>query len=353
MKDLDPNVERRPLAFAYDRSAAVFAVPLCLVGALTLNIAALTIPFLEIRIWPDEPESYSIPHTVRLMWTTLDLPAIAILIAGFSLVFPFLKLGGLALAWFAPATRRGRGRLLGVLGALGRWSLLDVFVALVLVVLAHDQGTLFVTGVKAGLGMFLAAILLAMATGDVLHALHEREERGAAAGPSDEMASGAPTPRWVGMLVILLAGAAAAALVAALSEPYLKITAWFLSDRQYSVVTSVEALAASHEILFALVVAAFLAVTPAARIGWIVAAWLSRGRPARFHRVVGQLRLIERWAMLDVFGLAVALFLLEGSHLIPIESRGGVWLLVLAVAASIVLARTASWLVSWSGRSNG
>ncbi len=339
-----------PLAFAYDRSAAVFLVPLCLVGALTLNIAALTIPFMEIRIWPDQPENYSIPHTVRLMWTTLDLPAIAILIAGFSLVFPFLKLGGLAMAWFAPTTRRSRGRLLAVLGALGRWSLLDVFVALVLVVLAHDQGTLFVTGVKAGLGMFLAAILLAMATGDVLHALHEREA-GEAAGASAGRGGGdGRPPRWVDVVVLVLAVAAAGSLAAALTEPYLKITAWFLSDREYSIVTSVEALAASHEILFAIVVAAFLAVTPAARIGWIVAAWAFRGRPATFQRVVGQLRLIERWAMLDVFGLAVALFLLEGSHLIPIEARGGVWLLVIAVAASIALARTASWLVAWPGR---
>lgn len=329
-----------PLAFAYDRSAAVILVPIGLVTALTFNIAALTLPFLEIRIWPAEPEAYSIPHTVGMMWSQLHLRVIAILIAAFSLVFPFLKLLGLAMSWYAPLRRIRRGRLLSVLGALGRWSLLDVFVALVMIVLAHDQGRLFVTGVKPGLGLFLAAILLAMVTGDVLHALHDR----CAEGESPTRPSPTPGMRatWKSVVIPVLALGALAALLAALSVPYLKITAWFLTDRDYSVATSVVALATDGDLLFAVIVAVFLGVTPAARIGWTLAGWFWRGHPRRFERLLGQLRVIERWAMLDVFGLAVALFLLEGSHLVPIEARGGVWLVVLAVAASIVLGRTAT-----------
>ena len=64
-----------------------------------------------------------------------------------------------------------------MLGALGRWSLLDVFVTLVLIVLAHNQGQLFVTDVKSGLLMFMTAIVLAMLTGDVVHHLHDRATR--------------------------------------------------------------------------------------------------------------------------------------------------------------------------------
>ena len=85
-----------------------------------------------------------------------------------------LKISLLAIAWYAPIQHRTRGRLLVALGALGKWSLLDVFVALVLIVLAHDQGSLFVTGVRAGLGLFLGAIVLAMISGDLMHRLHDR-----------------------------------------------------------------------------------------------------------------------------------------------------------------------------------
>ena len=158
-----------------------------------------------------------------------------------------------------------------MLGALGRWSLLDVFVALVMIVLAHDQGRLFVTGVKPGLGLFLAAILIAMVTGDVLHALHDR------AAEADSSTGRSPIPgaipTWKSIIIPVLALGALAALLAALSVPYLKITAWFLTDRDYSVASSVVALATDGDVLFAVIVALFLGVTPAARIGWTLAGW--------------------------------------------------------------------------------
>ena len=89
-----------PLAFKFDRSIAVWAIPACLVASLTMNIVALKLPFLEIKMFPQPPEAYSIPHTVSLMWTTLKLYWVAVLIAGFSLVFPFVKLTSLFLLRF-------------------------------------------------------------------------------------------------------------------------------------------------------------------------------------------------------------------------------------------------------------
>ena len=52
--------------------------------------------------------------------------------------------------------------------------------------------------------------------------------------------------------------------------------------------------------------------------------------------------------MLDVFGLAIGLFLLEGSNLVPIEHRPGVWMIVVAVVVNMVMARSAGLLVSWA-----
>lgn len=334
---------RRPLAFDYDRSVMGWAIPLMIITALTCNIAALTLPFLEIRVWPAGVEDYSIPHTVSLMWGTFKLYLIAVLIAGFSLVFPFVKLVMLGCAWYVPLGAKARARLLSTLGALGRWSLLDVFVALVLIVLAHDQGRLFVTGVKPGLGLFLGAITLAMITGDLIHHLHERTE-GEASPPAR---SGQVSPLLVWVVPILAIGAIST-LVAALQAPYLKITAWFLDDTEYSILGTILALMEEGEILFGLTVATFLVVTPVLRILWIAAAWWWRANPKRLGMCSRGLGVVERWAMLDVFGLAVGLFLLEGGNLVPVERRGGVWLLVAAVVATVVLAKVAGLLISRS-----
>ena len=334
--------DRQPLAFHSDGSVAVWAIPGLLMTALTFNMAALKLPFLDIRVFPSETENYSIPHTISLMWSE-SLYAISILIACFSLIFPFLKISLLAIAWYAPIRHRSRGRLLVALGALGKWSLLDVFVALVLIVLAHDQGSLFVTGVRAGLGLFLGAIVLAMISGDLMHRLHDRIPTDEAAKPS------APLRHpWVVHLVPVLATGALFSFLAAIASPYLRITAWYLSDRQYSILQTVGTLFGDWNIVFGLAVGGFLVVTPALRIIWILLAWGQRNQPGRLRRRVAELEVLQRWTMLDVFGLAIGLFLLEGSNLVPIEHRLGVWLIVVAVVANMVMARSAGLLVSWA-----
>ena len=76
----------------------------------------------------------------------------------------------------------------------------------------------------------------------------------------------------------------------------------------------------------------------------ITLAWGMRKRPESLRKVLGGLRLVRRWSMLDVFGLAIGLFLLEGSNVVPIEHRPGVWMIVVAVAINLLLARAAGAL---------
>ena len=334
--------ERQPLAFNFDRSSAMWGVPGLLVTALCLNMAALKMPFLEIRVFPSATENYSIPHTISLMWSE-SLYLVAILIAAFSLVFPFIKISLLAAAWYAPIRHRTRGRLLALLGGLGKWSLLDVFVALVLIVLAHDQGSLFVTGVRPGLGLFLAAIILAMVSGDLMHRLHDGLEI-----QEETQPPAALRHRWWVHLVPVLAAGALISFIAAIASPYLKITAWYLTDRQYSIIDTVGTLFGDRNFIFGFVVVSFLVITPALRIVWIFLAWSQRNHPARLRRLIASLDILQRWAMLDVFGLAIGLFLLEGSNLVPIEHQSGVWLIVVAVGLNMVMARSARLLVSWA-----
>ena len=335
---------RSPLAFKFDRSVAVWAIPACLVASLTMNILALKLPFLEIRMFPQAPEAYSIPHTVSLMWTTLKLYWVAVLIAGFSLVFPFVKLTSLFLLWFYPLRPTTRGRGLKILGLLGRWSLLDVFVALVLIVLAHEQGSLFVTDVKLGLYLFMAAILLSMSTGEVMAYLHEQAESPPEL-PTDRRPRASLGSGWRRIAVPLLLLGSFVSLGIAIELPFLKITAWYLTDNSYSILGTIGTLWKTEQHLFAIVVAGGLVIMPTARLLVLAGTWSIGRSPARFRIAMLRTRIASQWAMIDVFGLAIGLFLLEGSTLVPVEGQIGAWALLGAIILNAVLAWSAGGLL--------
>ena len=277
-KESRPGSESKtPLAFHFDSSMMVWLIPLLLVVALTTNIIALKLPFLEIKMFPHDPEAYSIPHTVTLMWVKMKLYWVAILIAGFSLVFPFVKLLSLFSLWYLPMRVSTRGRGLRILGSLGRWSLLDVFVALVLIVLAHEQGSLLVTDVRPGLYLFLVAILLAMSTGEFMAVLHEKTEShpklSTTKARRPSIGSG-----WRRLAVPALLLGSLASLLVAVELPFLKITAWYLTDNSYSILETIATLWTTGEPIFAV----------DCRGG-------ARGHAPR--QVAGDLRNLEYWAI--------------------------------------------------------
>lgn len=345
-KESRPGSESKtPLAFHFDSSMMVWLVPLLLITALTTNIIALKLPFLEIKIFPHDPEAYSIPHTVTLMWVKMKLYWVAILIAGFSLVFPFVKLLSLFSLWYLPMRVSTRGRGLRILGSLGRWSLLDVFVALVLIVLAHEQGSLFVTDVRPGLYLFLVAILLAMSTGEFMAVLHEKTEHhpklSTTRARRPSIGSG-----WRRLAVPALLLGSLASLVVAVELPFLKITAWYLTDNSYSILETIATLWTTDQRAFAVVVAIGLVVMPIAKLLVIFGTWSIGRSPYRFRIATLRIRIVSQWSMIDVFGLAIGLFLLEGSGMVPVKGEVGAWALLVAIILNAVLAWTAGSLLT-------
>jgi paraquat-inducible protein A len=75
----------------------------------------------------------------------------------FSMVFPVAKLATLLVLWFASMSPQGRSRWLQVLELLGRWSMLDVYVVAILIVLAKASGVAKAQP-QAGLYLFAGAI---------------------------------------------------------------------------------------------------------------------------------------------------------------------------------------------------
>ena len=299
-----------------------------LLAALASNITALIYPFLYVEI-PFNNSDYSIPHTIQLMWSG-KLYAIAILIVAFSLTFPFVKIGMLMCVIWIPTTRSGRHKILGTLRQLGRWSLLDVFVVLIIMVLSNDQ--FFIGAVpKIGVSLFLAAIFGSMLVCELLEFLNKGEVKG-----KRDPLEGRHTPvywaaGWIYWLMIPMLGLAAVSLYEAIHISYFKITAWFLNKNSYSVFDSVEALLSSHYYIFGYTMLGVLIVIPSLRLlSMIILGFVPMNRIWR--RILFRTStILGSWSMLDVFTLALLLFLTEGENLIKFQIKEGLYAIIVAV----------------------
>jgi len=83
--------------------------------------------------------NFSLINSVRDMWNA-KVYALSILIALFSGVWPYTKLVLLLLCWCVPArilNLQRRGRILIMLDAMGKWSLIDSFVLILMMVAFH------------------------------------------------------------------------------------------------------------------------------------------------------------------------------------------------------------------------
>ncbi len=308
---------------------STLSVSALLLASLVCNVLAISSPFLEFSAAFQGKEFYSIPLTIRLMWD-FDLYAAAILIVGFSLIFPFVKLAMLSLAIWVPMDGPQRGRLLVILRNLGRWSLLDVFIVLTILVLADDQ--IFIGAApREGVTLFLFAICGSMVASECLDLINEKgtpvdQDRFSNVRTSLYRQSSAGF--WT---MIILWPLSLLSFVAAVGLPYFGISQLLLKNNAYSVLESVMALRHSDSTFFALALLLFLVVFPFIRLVSLALVGFLPMRESMRNRVNWGSSVVGAWSMLDVFILALLLFSIEGSRLVKFEIQAGLYLLVLSV----------------------
>jgi len=302
-------------------------VPVLLATSLACNVTALLVPFMEIDIALQARQVYSLPRSVKLMWEH-DLHLIALLILAFSIVFPLAKLGTLCVVWFlsrGPAVRR---RLLAIVEPLGKWSFMDIFVVTIILVLTDDQ--LFV-GARtiAGVYYFIAAIALSMVTTLIIQRLADPLPCDVA-GTSRRhtLLARRGWLRWPTWLVLL---AALPALGAAVGVPFIKISQFLLQSNDYSIAAAIPALWSEKAYVIASIVAVTLVAMPAVCFAVLVAMWCWPLRASARRRWGRLAAALWQWAMLDVFGLALLLFLTEGDALIKTEVKPGLSMILVAI----------------------
>jgi len=145
-----------------DRYPRRIEVPLLILVSFTLLLIALSLPLMKVQkmvLWKNE---YSVVAGVHGLWEQGQY-ALAVILFFFSIVFPIFKLAVLAFVWFVRLAEAKRKTVLHWLGILGKWSMLDVFVVAILIVLVK-LGPLAKVEPQRGLYWFACAILFSMIT---------------------------------------------------------------------------------------------------------------------------------------------------------------------------------------------
>lgn len=153
---------KRSLMSIYPRR---FEVPFLILLSLGIFLAALCLPLMRIEkklLWKHWQNDYSVVTGVKGLFDEKEY-VLAMVLFFFSIVFPVVKFAALSVIWAIRLPEKRREKLLHWLGILGKWSMLDVLVVAILIVLVK-LGPLAKVEPQIGVYVFALAILLSMIT---------------------------------------------------------------------------------------------------------------------------------------------------------------------------------------------
>ncbi|MCB1491982.1 MAG: paraquat-inducible protein A [Rhodobiaceae bacterium] len=132
-----------------------------LAAALVCLIAGVRLPIIELKRFFVFEDGYSI---LSLIGTLTDAGewVLATIIALFAVVFPLFKIAALALMLTPAVSPVRRARLSALIDGMGKWSMLDVLIAAVIIVTVKISG-LESAATQPGLYFFVASIVLTIA----------------------------------------------------------------------------------------------------------------------------------------------------------------------------------------------
>ncbi|QQE13605.1 paraquat-inducible protein A [Planctomycetota bacterium] len=311
--------------------------------SLICNIIALTTPFMQVNLAFSPTHIYSLPHSVKLMWQA-HLYIVAILILGFSILFPLIKLILIAITWLIITSPQKQNRYINTLEKLGKWSMLDIFVVCILLVLTNDQVVISST-IHYGVYFFLIAITLSMTTSLIIQNLIHNHVLPHTTSPSDhsQLICPARLAKNHNIPILILWFIALFTLIAAVGIPFFRIEGFFFNQHAFSIFKTSITLFESKIPVLAIFIFITLILTPFAYLIALIILWLGELTPHTYNRYIKIADTLYSWSMLDVFGFALIVFLLEGRSLIKTAIKPGLYLLTLA----IIITLTTAYLVTF------
>lgn len=135
-------------------------IPFLLAAAATLLVLGLFLPVITLKEMVFWKSTFSVITGIQSLFEEKHY-ILAGIIFLFSIIFPIFKLIALSLIWFSHLTDQTSKRFLYWLGILGKWSMLDVFVVAITIVITKISG--FAEGqARIGIYLFATSIILTM-----------------------------------------------------------------------------------------------------------------------------------------------------------------------------------------------
>eukprot|EP00327_Prymnesium_parvum_P017373 CAMPEP_0113268652 /NCGR_PEP_ID=MMETSP0008_2-20120614/21290_1 /TAXON_ID=97485 /ORGANISM="Prymnesium parvum" /LENGTH=408 /DNA_ID=CAMNT_0000117833 /DNA_START=19 /DNA_END=1245 /DNA_ORIENTATION=+ /assembly_acc=CAM_ASM_000153 len=325
-------------------------ISLLLLTSFVLNIICLSAltPFVDIDADPPldsfvRTGKYGLIATLNLV-AERHLWGLYVLILVFSIIFPLVKLALIVVVLALRLKWSTRECVLRWLGHLGRGSLMDVYIGLLLLMITSGQGlsitvggvTVFVANLRTnpeyGLYLFHAGIICSMASVTWLQELNH-----------DTHIPTKPLPRPPASLILtagmqgyaMLALCAAALIVQICSVSLPAFTVWGVKvnqDVESSPILPLRpiehGLAASiYELppLFAVDMTIFLLIMPIVSVFFCLFVLIAPVQPARWCHVT--IVYLCDWSMLDIFAFAYVAYLLQEAHLVELDLQSGSYFL--------------------------
>ncbi|MCF7791460.1 MAG: paraquat-inducible protein A [Victivallales bacterium] len=326
------NGNSRSLYRQYGNSGII--VNILLIVSFICNILALTVPFTEFGHFLSNPVSCTLPYSVYLLWYE-GLYGISVLILGFSILFPFVKLFILIYAWMFETEPGSRHRQLGFVEPLGKWSMLDVFATCIIIILCNKQ--ILIYGYPMiGVDFFLTAIFLSMISSLIIHNLHMRSGKKAVV---DTAETENPNELSVKMKIMLMTTAVISllSLIIVIWLPYIKISSFLLFNYSYSIYDSAVSLMNSSVVLSLFIMFTLIFFPLLHIISIIIYLTLKFMNKKHYPKLAYTIKVFSRFNMLDVFLLAFIVFISEGSSFIKTDQLSGLYLICFFIFTSLII----------------
>lgn len=299
---------------------------------LALLFTALLVPVVQFsQILGYSRVSYSILGSVKALFKNGDL-FIASVILFFSAVFPALKLVAMVVLLHRRLKRERRIRIFNWLRLLAKWSMVDVFVIVVMIgtlrlgFLAHAQ-------LQIGIYLFAGAILSSMFLILIMISLTRTH-----AEPPSLRGRPGLFSAFLALLGILL-------LLAGIFFPLMEVDKWVFWKNEYSIIVACLEMAAHGDRVLALLFFVLVVLFPLLKLlGLLILGFTARSgwRPEKIDRFIFHL---DDWAMADVFILGLTVASVKISGMADIHPRIGMW----CFAAAVILSVAGSWRMRWRG----
>ena len=136
---------------------------------------------------------------------------------------------------------------------------------------------------------------------------------------------------WVGLPVPILLIAAMGAVAATFVWPLVQINAIVMHSYTYTAWTATYTLLKDSHWGLSIFMLAFLFALPMLSLALLTYIWLARHTQQVSIRLLRLYSIINHWSMINVFLLAIGLFIIDGKEIAPLRIKAGVWIMCFTV----------------------